>query len=532
MKIQEALLAYQYANVGQFRGIAEGLGYRVEYNKGDLRFVRDDDEFRISTDKVRTYTKHEPDLVVQSTSMERICKFFDREQALLPDYKKVLSKEGVTIINWGDLKNDAKDRFTIIDHTSKIAYTGEGFYDYALQNGYLLDGKGTQLEKGQLSDLTTVKGKQAKIRLTDNGVSYFYRKEALVIPDSMFGKKLTKTQKKDLAEGRVIVLSSKKGDLLLQVDRDLNSVIIRTMKELAIPQEIGGYKLTPADKYLLANGFPLCNKIVHTEVGHAIVDVSMTADKRGYAFSNIQMISANKAQELLQQEREKDLLPEKEIKGRDLEAELKEAVGKSDYEKMADLRAEGYKPSEKVIEELVHDPHLNERDAIVIEKLFGQKPEVQKGEEAEVTKEPIQEIAKEEIKELNPEVHKVGEVEASKAPVEEIVKEEVNPELNNAENISPIVSPEADLEIKSAIEKGDFSKLSELKERGYQPSKELMQSLSATVPGNTLVAVQTIFGLKKINNSLGDVKLAQSGKPEKDLVRPVTNTINRMFTDL
>ena len=47
-----------------------------------------------------------------------------------------------------------------------------------------------------------------------------------------------------------------------------------------------------------------------------------------------------------------------------------------------------------------------------------------------------------------------------------------------------------------AINKNDFSSLSELKEQGYQPSKELLQSLDA-IPDNTMVAVQKIFGLKE-----------------------------------
>ena len=85
---------------------------------------------------------------------------------------------------------------------------------------------------------------------------------------------------------------------MLQVDKDLNSVIVRSEKELSIPAQIGGYKLTAADKYLLANGYSLENKLMRSPKGEYIIaDVTMTPDKKGYQFSNIQTISETKAKE-------------------------------------------------------------------------------------------------------------------------------------------------------------------------------------------------------------------------------------------
>ena len=509
MKLQEVLSEYQFRNVGQFRAIAESLGYAQEYNKGILHFTRSDDELRIDLEKIRSYTKHEPEMIRLNSSMDHVCTFFDREQSSSSEYRDILKKEGIDIVNWGDLKDDEKDRFTIIDHKNKICYTGKELYEYALQNGYILDGKGTQLEKGVMSGLTDIGGRTAKIRLTENGISVFYRKEALVIPDSIYGKKLTKKQKDDLVNGNVIVLSSKKGDIMLQVDKDLNSVIVRSEKELSIPAQIGGYKLTAADKYLLANGYSLENKLMRSPKGEYIIaDVTMTPDKKGYQFSNIQTISETKAKELLQRklevEKEHVISPEKEQveeqermkkpTARDLASELKEAVEKNDYEKMAKLKEEGYKPSEEVIKGLGQEVHIDSKQAIVIEKLFGAKPEVQKEEEV-------------------------------------VQKKEENIEnVNKAEKMS---SPELDKEFKNAVEKGDFVKLSQLKEQVYHPSKEVMQSLSNTTPSNTIIAVQKIFGLKAVSNTMGDVKLAHGQQStDRDLKRPIANTINRMFSDL
>ena len=69
MKLQEVLTEYQYNNVGQFRAIAESLGYKEAYNKGSLLFTRNDEVFRIDMDKIRSHTKREPDLSAEKASM-------------------------------------------------------------------------------------------------------------------------------------------------------------------------------------------------------------------------------------------------------------------------------------------------------------------------------------------------------------------------------------------------------------------------------------------------------------------------------
>lgn len=567
MTIKEVLSEYQFRNVGQFRGIAQSLGYSEEYNKGDLLFTRGDDEYRTTIAAVRGCTK-KVDTMLMDSSMERICAFFDRDQALSEAYRKTLEKEGVDIVNWGDLKSDAKDRFTVIDHQNKICYTGKELYDYALDNGYLLNGQGTKLEKGVLSELTKVKGKPAKIRLTDNGTSIYYRKEALVIPDSLLGKKLSKKQQQDLLDGNVIVLSTKKGSVFLQVDRDLNSVIIRSEKELAVPAQIGGYKLTTADKYLMANGYSLENKLMKTPQGYIIADVSMTPDKKGFAFSNTQMISETKAKELLQKRIDDSK--------RDFEAEFKEAVSNKNYEKLSQLKEDGYKPSEEVIKGLGKDLAVDEKQAIVIEKLFGMKPEVQQSadkvtqENKEVTPHP-EKLPENYIIKLDKPVllgDYINSLEQSGIDVsvlhESFPSEDAKSEKLDAffvmvdngkvtdwetnvheneydipiklfsdieidKNGKGIPAPSAN-EFKAALETDNYEKIAQLKDHGYQLSETDKQYLSE-IPENKAIAVRKIFGLKTSGNVLGDVKLAQ-GKPEKDLTRPLTSTLNRAFSDL
>lgn len=491
MTITEALNEYRFRNVGQFRGIAQSLGYKVFYNKeaSTLEFKREQEITYMSNDKIREHIS-EPDLANEAISQKRICKFFDRDKVTLPEYAEVLAKEDLSIINWGDLKDDNKERFTVIDHQNKICYTGKELYKYANENNYLLDGKGTVLEEGILSGMTNIKGKAAKARLSENGITIFERKEILTIPDKILGKKLSSRQKQDLLDGNIIVLPTQKGDLMLQVDRDLNSVIVRSQRELAIPKEIGGYKLTPADKYLLANGHSLDNKVLNTEEGYIIANISMNEDKKGYTFNHIQMISKTKAEELMATKK-----PE-----RDMDAELKDAVSRNDFEKVARLKEEGYTPSEETIRGLSQDNNLNQTQAIAIEKLFGIKPEIQNTEEV------IQ-----MGKDAGPEIREV-------APEQEL-KEGISSEKDKAFII--------------AVNNEDFIKIAQLKEEGYKPSASIMEGLAETISENNMIAVQKIYGIQAASRkSLGDVKLANSHPDEKNIKQPLTNVINRAFNDM
>ena len=65
------------------------------------------------------------------------------------------------------------------------------------------------------------------------------------------------------------------------------------------------------------------------------------------------------------------------------------------------------------------------------------------------------------------------------------------------------------------------------------PSKEVMQSLAGSVPENSMIAVQKIFGLKSNAQSIGEVKLAQGSQNNcRDVSRGVGNIVNKAFSDL
>ena len=490
MKLREALDTYMFDNVGQFGGIAESLGYQTEYRDGYFRFRKDGEELSISVIEIREKAGAKYDENLRDQSKERVSGLFNKERANDPKYVAELEKDGISIKRWENLKGHDKDGFTVIDHRLKVCYTGQSLYEYAYRQGNILDGKGTKLEKGVMSDLMEIHGKPGKLRFNDDGISVFYRKETLVIPDKILGKKLGKKEKEQLLAGDIVPLHVNRKDILLQVDRDLNSVIVRTNHEIKIPDvigqtsEYGGYKLTKADKHLLANGHALENKLLHSPEGYFIADIQLTDDKKGVMIQNIQSITPGKAQELI-----KAMTPKLEAHAislgtaenqkheveRNMEAEFREAVGKHDFEKIGKLKEEGYKPSEEFIKGIVKEHDLDERQTHEVIQLFGTKPEKQ------------------------------GEHERQAA------------------------------RLLDAAQTNNFHIIQEIQKEGYRLTQQDLTRMRETgVQANTLIAVQKIFGMEGSTKTLGDVKLASTPKPDnsKEMARPIASSINRAFNDL
>ena len=165
MKLREALDTYMFDNVGQFGGIAESLGYQTEYRDGYFRFRKDGEELSMSVSEIREKAGAKYDESLRDQSKERVSALFNKERANDPKYVAELEKDGISIKRWENLKGHDKDGFTVIDHRLKVCYTGQSLYEYAYKQGNILDGKGTKLEKGVMSDLMEIHGKPGKFRL-------------------------------------------------------------------------------------------------------------------------------------------------------------------------------------------------------------------------------------------------------------------------------------------------------------------------------------------------------------------------------
>lgn len=488
MKLNEAYENYSFNNLGQFRALAETLGYKTEYHDGNYRFHKGDENITFSIDEIRSKAKENHNTLRTEESKQHVASFFDKNMANEAKYMEELKKKGISIIRWNDIKGENKDGFTIIDHNKKVCYTGQELYEYAYKNGNMLDGKGTKLEKGIMSDLMDIGDKKGKLRLNENGISVFYRKETLTIPDRMLGHKLNKTEKEKLLHGDIVPLETKRGTIMLQVDKDLNSVIVKSSKEIKIPNYIGrsdeydGYKLTKADKYILANGHTLESKLMHSKDGYILADITLTDDKKGIQISNIQSITDGKAQELIKEMRPKIevITPgldqkQSEERIRNLESEFKEAVGKRDFEKIDKLREEGYKPSEEYIRGVGKELNLSDKEMKEVQKIFNVKPE----------------------------------------------------ELNEHQKMAA--------RLLEATMVGNFRSIQDIQKSGYQITQNDIRVMRENgVQENTIIAVQKIFGMESKGKTLGEVKLASSPKPDntKEMARPIANTVNKMFNDL
>lgn len=93
-------------------------------------------------------------------------------------------------------------------------------------------------------------------------------------------------------------------------------------------------------------------------------------------------------------------------------------------------------------------------------------------------------------------------------------------------NVTSLLS--TDKEFKSAVEKNEYIKLCQLKESGYVPSQNVMQSLNS-ISGKALVAVQKIFGLNSMGDSLAEVETLQGWLCDRKVPLPFMKDKNDYF---
>lgn len=70
----------------------------------------------------------------------------------------------------------------------------------------------------------------------------------------------------------------------------------------------------------------------------------------------------------------------------------------------------------------------------------------------------------------------------------------------------------------NAVNEGNYSQITKLKEDGYKPSPDIMNTIEKSVSDKTMIVVQKIFGLKPECSGLNDLKLVHSEstpKPDK-----------------
>lgn len=95
-----------------------------------------------------------------------------------------------------------------------------------------------------------------------------------------------------------------------------------------------------------------------------------------------------------------------------------------------------------------------------------------------------------------------------------------------------IASGSLDEEFKVAVEKSDFVKLDLMKTEGYVPTKEVIQSLSNIASTSSLVAIQKIYGLSSMGDSLAEMEALQNWLCDKSVPGIPMTTQNKLSIDL
>ncbi len=138
--------------------------------------------------------------------------------------------------------------------------------------------------------------KDGKVKLVLNNKDgeaeyhFLFHKETLEIPEKIGGKKLTGDQVEDLKAGKTVLLIIDDNDLYVKVDIELNCVSVSTGKELGIPDEMGGYKLTYQDKEKLSNKEPIGARVFKGKDGYFIANIKLSKDNKEMIFMDIKSI--------------------------------------------------------------------------------------------------------------------------------------------------------------------------------------------------------------------------------------------------
>jgi hypothetical protein len=207
----------------------------------------------------------------------------------------------------------------IIRREPQILFNEEEIENVAKAHGLSLSTKTKEyLSKGEWSDFIegiqlddeTLKHGKIKLNREKDGsvkINYQFHQEQLVIPSKIGDYLLTNDDKHKLSNNQVVGPIKYEGnELYIQVDPDLNSVTVRSANEISIPNSIGhnsklkfdGYTLSDQDKNLLANGGTLSPKLFCGKDGYFTANFSLTEDKKGVVFTNIQSIPNHRVKEV------------------------------------------------------------------------------------------------------------------------------------------------------------------------------------------------------------------------------------------
>ena len=378
-------------------------------------------------------------------------------------------------------------------------------------------------------------------------VNYQFHQEQLVVPHKIGKHQLSDDDRHKLANNEVVGPINYEGnEIYMRVDPQLNSVTVRTAKEISIPNVIGhnanenfkGYTLTDQDKNKLANGGALSTKLFCGKDGFFTANFAISEDKRGVIFTNVQSVAPSKVKEL----EARYNMPKSNLIDNVIEAGNKSVI-----------------QNEPLLENIAHSSNdvinnhsaasilnsefkapINEGSTLLVDDISkGQDKGIEDKKELNQDQKSI--VYSNSEKEQADKVKETIQLNPIKEPIIEKIKEPII-----EKKIKP-GNPDLSQEFNDAVDRNDFKKLNELSERGWKPSEEEIKGLDkkTNLSINDKVAVKSIFNIEnkpelssssKIGQTVGkELKFHKSPnehKPKGQNKKAAHDAINRAFNDM
>lgn len=179
----------------------------------------------------------------------------------------------------------------------------------------LSEGKESPLLEGMLTEGKELKNAKVRIVKGLDGeleMVFNYQREQLIIPERIGEYKLTEEDKIKLTNGETTGPVTIKGqEVYLQVDNKLNSVSIKSPKEVSVKDiialkhekgllNIAGYKPSSDEVKDLIQGKELSTKVFEQDGRYFAARMSLTDDDKGVKFTEITSLTPTKAKELIE----------------------------------------------------------------------------------------------------------------------------------------------------------------------------------------------------------------------------------------
>jgi len=378
----------------------------------------------------------------------------------------------------------------------------------------LANGLETGVIEGFVFDDGSVNNAKVRLSQDEKGnvhLGFRLQKEELAIPDHIGDYKLTDFDKENLSNGKISAIELNGNEYFLQVDKELNSVVVKKAQELDIRDVISAkhekgtlkigdnYKPTDDEVKKLLEGKKLDPKLIEIGGQYITAKVSLTEDFKGLKFEDIREIkNVEKAKQLekrLNNPQKTDITEKIISTGADIidSKEKKNVVGNTaeiainviEPEIKEDIKS---KLAEQNIQEIENKENLEKKD-FLNEKSIGKTIDTEIEREITVEKHVVERATENEPK---------NEVEIATEKVSK--KDEISEKIGNSDSEQKpnLIKGSRDGEFLAAVKDNNFDKLIDMKKEGYKPSEFAIENMKNdnSITDHSKTGVKAMFSIE------------------------------------